>query len=78
MPNSLHLHLVSVLLVGAMRPLLRDRRGLRHSEIFETQTRLMSLPRKTRDVVHAGTFQILTVPDQLPVARNLLFGENRT
>ena len=35
-------------------------------------------PRNERTSVHAGTFQIFTPPDQLPVASNSLFGEKRT
>lgn len=38
----------------------------------------MDRPRKERIGVQAGTFQSLTVPDQLPVAKISLLGANRT
>lgn len=63
-----------------MQHLLRDPRAL---ELF-VQINLRSgkewydKPRKDRIGVHAGTFHNLTVPDQLPVARILLLGANRT
>lgn len=49
-----------------------------HDELRAMTSSKQGAPRSERIGVQAGTFQSLTVPDQLPVANISLLGENRT
>lgn len=63
-----------------MPHLLLDHYGLGRQSKIVTHLLFLKKPLPLKDVtrVQAGIFHSFTFPDQLPVARYWLFGENRT